>query len=143
MSPAPDVHPQLQAVHPVLMSSDVQRSISFFVGLGFTSAFLDDPRNPKYARLTRDDVEIHIQWNELPGAASGWDRPVYRFLVHGVDALHREFRDRAPTTLATAQTTPWHAPADTPWGTREFHVRDPDGNGLQFYQRPPFPDQRV
>jgi len=22
---------------------------------------------------------------------------------------------------------------DTNWGTREFHVRDPDGNGLQFY----------
>jgi uncharacterized glyoxalase superfamily protein PhnB len=22
---------------------------------------------------------------------------------------------------------------DTSWGTREFHVRDPDGNGLQFY----------
>ncbi len=22
---------------------------------------------------------------------------------------------------------------DTSWGTREFHLRDPDGNGLQFY----------
>jgi hypothetical protein len=25
-------------------------------------------------------------------------------------------------------------PGDTPWGTREFHVLDPDGNGLQFYR---------
>ena len=23
---------------------------------------------------------------------------------------------------------------DTPWRTREFHVRDPDRNGLQFYR---------
>jgi hypothetical protein len=23
---------------------------------------------------------------------------------------------------------------DTSWGTREFHVRDPDRNGLQFYR---------
>ena len=28
-----------------------------------------------------------------------------------------------------------HTPVrDTPWGTREFHVRDPDGNGLQFFR---------
>jgi hypothetical protein len=26
------------------------------------------------------------------------------------------------------------AVADTGWGTREFHVRDADGNGLQFYR---------
>ena len=25
-------------------------------------------------------------------------------------------------------------PADTPWGTREFHLRDPDLNGLQYYR---------
>ena len=30
--------------------------------------------------------------------------------------------------------SPWASPGDTPWGTREFHVRDPDGNGLQFYR---------
>jgi hypothetical protein len=26
------------------------------------------------------------------------------------------------------------AVSDTSWGTREFHVRDPDRNGLQFYR---------
>ena len=29
---------------------------------------------------------------------------------------------------------PWGKPGDTPWGTREFHVHDPDRNGLQFYR---------
>ena len=23
---------------------------------------------------------------------------------------------------------------DMPWGTREFHIQDPDMNGLQFYR---------
>jgi catechol 2,3-dioxygenase-like lactoylglutathione lyase family enzyme len=130
---------QLLAVHPVLMASDVRRSTNFFVELGFATAFLDDPDNPRYAGLRRDDVEIHIQWNELPGRESGQDRPVYRFLVRDVDALYREFSARAVHVLASAQATPWHAPANTPWGTREFHVRDPGGNGLQFYQSPPPP----
>ncbi|MBK8812465.1 MAG: VOC family protein [Acidobacteria bacterium] len=122
------------------MTSDVQRSISFFVELGFTTAFLDDQDNPRYAGLRRDDVEIHIQWNELPDAGSGQDRPVYRFLVRDVDALYREFSARAERVLAAAQATPWHMPANTPWGTREFHVRDPSGNGLQFYQSPSPPN---
>lgn len=137
MSTVEDINAQLVAVHPVLMASDVRRSISFFVELGFTTAFLDDQGKPKYAAVRRDGVEIHIQWNELPDVDGGQDRPVYRFLVRDVDALYREFSARAAGVLATAQATPWHVPADTPWGTREFHVRDPSGNGLQFYQSPP------
>lgn len=137
MSSVQSANSRLLAVHPVLMASDVRRSILFFAELGFTTAFADDPANPSYAVLRRDDVEIHIQWNDSTGAESGRDPPVYRFLVRDVDALYREFSARAPHVLAAAQTTPWHAPANTPWGTREFHVRDPAGNGLQFYQLPP------
>jgi uncharacterized glyoxalase superfamily protein PhnB len=45
----------------------------------------------------------------------------------GVDALCDEYR--------AAGMLPSDArPRDTPWGTREFHLRDPDGNGLQFYR---------
>lgn len=127
----------LRAVHPVLMARDVPRSIGFFVALGFRTAFQDDPANPRYAGLVRDDVEIHLQWNALPETAGADDRPVYRFLVTDVDALHAEFTTRAPSALASSETTPWHAPANTPWGTREFHVLDPSGNGLQFYQLVP------
>ncbi len=139
MSTVAGAKPLLLAVHPVLMASAVQRSISFFHELGFSTAFLDDPDDPKYAGLQRDNVEIHIQWNELLSASSGQDRPVYRFLIQDVEALYREFLTRTPNALSTSETTPWHAPAITPWGTKEFHIHDPDGNGLQFYQLPPFP----
>ena len=137
MSTTTSIDSQLLAVRPVLMAGDVLRTIDFFAQLGFTTAFLDDRDNPRYAGLKRDEVEIHVQWNELPSADSGLDRPVYRFLVRDVDRLYREFRTRAPSALAPAEATPWHAPANTPWGTREFHVRDPSGNGLQFYQLSP------
>jgi catechol 2,3-dioxygenase-like lactoylglutathione lyase family enzyme len=108
-------------VHPVLMSSDVRRSIDFLSRCGFSVTFTDDPEKPRYAALRRDNVEIHFQWNDLSQVRPGEDRPTYRFLVKDVDALHAELRIGK-------------APADTPWGTREFHVRDPDGNGLHFYQ---------
>lgn len=116
----------LESVQPVLKSRDVQRSVAFFKRLGFSLAFRDDDRNPRYAGVTRDGVELHVQWHD----AGEWDYPVdlptYRFPVSEVDALHAEFVAEAIEEITD--------PVDTPWGTREFHVRDPDGNGLQFYR---------
>lgn len=131
--------PQLLAVHPVLMTADVKQSIEFFRALGFAAAFMDDQENPMYVGLRRDGVELHLQWNDLGQVRENEDRPVYRFVARDVDELHREFSARAPSALAVPGTTPWAAPADTPWGTREFHLRDPSGNGLQFYQPAPVP----
>jgi hypothetical protein len=47
--------------------------------------------------------------------------------VDDVDGLHREFR-------VAGVVENMKPVADTSWGTREFHVRDPDENGLQFYR---------
>jgi len=66
------------------------------------------------AAATKDRADVGI----------AGDRPVLRFPVRDVDALSAEvgsLPDRTPVT-------------DTSWGTREFHVRDADGNGLQFSQ---------
>lgn len=137
MSASPATTPQLMAVHPVLMVADVPQTLQFFDRLGFSVAFVDDEAQPRYAGLQRDGVEIHVQRHAAASTAGGQDRPVYRFLVRDVDALYAEFCARAASALATAALTPWHAPADTPWGTREFHVHDTCRNGLQFYQRRP------
>lgn len=124
----------LLAVHPVLGSSDVEASVRFFASLGFREVFRDTPTRPRYAVVGREAVELHLQWNDLSMVPPGQDRPVYRVLVSDVDALYEEFTAREAPALATADATPWWRPADTPWGTREFHLRDADGNGLQFYQ---------
>ena len=124
----------LQAVHPVLMANDVAASVQFYSTLGFTRSFVDHPDNPKYAAVTRDGVELHIQWADSEQWAHPIDRPAYRFVVSDVDAIYREFAERGSINPDTSQGSPWSVPADTPWGTREFHLRDPGQNSLQFYQ---------
>ena len=124
--------PTLLALHPVLMCRDVDESIQFFRRLGFSLLFQDSPSAPRYAVLARDAVQLHLQWHADVDAFPHQDRPVYRLLVDDVVALHQELATRAGDVPASPADTPWFQPAITPWGTREFHVRDPSRNGLQF-----------
>jgi catechol 2,3-dioxygenase-like lactoylglutathione lyase family enzyme len=124
----------IRAVHPVLMSSDIVAALQFFQRLGFRESFRDRPKDPRYAAVTRDDVELHLQWHARDRSEPEGDRPTYRFLVWDVDRLHAEFLEAGALRPDSATPSPWSAPGDTPWGTREFHLRDPDGNGLQFYR---------
>jgi catechol 2,3-dioxygenase-like lactoylglutathione lyase family enzyme len=123
---------RLQAVHPVLGASDVAASVLFYARLGFVLTFQDSPAAPRYATVQRDGVELHLQWNDPSHFPGQGDRPVYRFVVEDVDALYAEFK--AAGALDAESRSPWAAPGNTPWGTREFHLHDPDRNGLQFYQ---------
>ncbi|RUL89650.1 glyoxalase superfamily protein [Tautonia sociabilis] len=118
---------RIESVHPVLMSSNVAASILFFGRIGFALAFADSEDDPKYAGVRRGGVELHLQWHDAEQWSHPGDRPTYRFLVDDVDALLQEFQG--------VGVLPDHAEVrETPWGTREFHVFDPDGNGLQFDQ---------
>ncbi|MBV8500219.1 MAG: VOC family protein [Paucibacter sp.] len=129
--PLLDAPARLLAVHPVLAARDVMESVRFFEQLGFALAFIDDAGSPRYAALRRDGAELHLQWADAGQWVPGLDRPVYRFLVDDVDGLHQALAG----FISQAHTgSPWARPAETPWGTREFHVRDPAGNGLQFYR---------
>jgi catechol 2,3-dioxygenase-like lactoylglutathione lyase family enzyme len=125
----------LRALHPVLFSSDIARSIGFYRALGFALGFVDDPEDTRYAGLVRDAVELHLQWGHAQDFAGTGDRPVYRLLVSDADALFDDYVAAGVIDRARPGPSPWAMPGDTPWGTREFHLRDPDGNGLQFYAR--------
>lgn len=125
---------KITQVHPVLAARDVTASIAFFEKLGFTLSFQDNPDDPTYAGVVRDGIEIHLQWADPGQWAFPTDRPAYRFVVSDVDALYKEFNDSGSVNAATTQGSPWAAPAETPWGTREFHLWDPGRNSLQFYQ---------
>lgn len=118
---------KLSAVHPVLMVRDVRASFEFYSNLGFTIVFADSTANPKYAGIRRDSVELHLQWHDAGEWSHPVDRPTYRFLVDDVDGLFAELRGKV--SAVDTKTV-----SDTSWGTREFHVRDPDLNGLQFYR---------
>ena len=124
----------LQGIHPVLMARDVTESIRFYQELGFALLFQDVPDAPKYAGVRRDNVELHLQWGDPGQWAHAGDRPAYRFVVDDVDGLYREFADNGRVLAEPGRGGPWAVPGDTPWGTREFHLRDPGDNVLQFYR---------
>jgi catechol 2,3-dioxygenase-like lactoylglutathione lyase family enzyme len=121
------MRPRIDAVHSVLGSRDVAASIRFYGQLGFVRAFADDVRNPRYAAVVRDGVELHLQRHDAKEWAHTGDRPAYRFLVADVDGRYREFGEAGVLDNITPVS-------NTSWGAREFHVRDPDRNGLQFYR---------
>jgi catechol 2,3-dioxygenase-like lactoylglutathione lyase family enzyme len=118
------------AVIPVLMSRDVGAALHFYKKLGFGVEFQDAPAQPRYAGIVRDGVALQLQWQDAAHWANTLDRPMYRFPVADLDALYAEFL--AAGALPAHNPSPYHAPADTPWGTREFHFYDLDGNALQF-----------
>jgi len=122
----------ISAVHPVLAAPDVSASLAFYARLGFVVTFTDDPARPRYAAVQRGPVELHLQWTDASAWAHGGDRPVIRFPTPDVDTLYEEFQAAGAVT-ADSSGGPYALPADTPWGTREFHLRDPAGNGLHFY----------
>ena len=125
---------KLQAVHPVLGASDVAELVKFYQGLGFAVVFQDTLANPKYVAVRRDSVELHIQWADKDQWAYPIDRPAFRFVVSDVDALHGEFVKSGGVRSDMSHSGPWAVPKDSPWGTREFHLRDPSQNSLQFYR---------
>ena len=124
---------EITAVHPVLMARDVTASIAFYARLGFVPTFRDDPVAPRYAVIRRGLVVLHLQWADAGQWEHPGDRPAYRFLAPDVDALHAEFVAAGAVAVGEGGGR-WGVPADTPWGTREFHVRDPGRNVLQFYR---------
>ena len=110
--------------HPILGTRDIQRAMDFYTQqLGFELAFRDKNDPPNYIGFRRDAVELHMQFqfeHEM-----GTIR--LRFLVEDPDALFQEYRERG------IECTP-SGIRDTPWGTREFALYDPDRNALTFYR---------
>jgi catechol 2,3-dioxygenase-like lactoylglutathione lyase family enzyme len=116
------VRPKVERVEPVLNVRDAAAAAHFYARLGFVEQFRDDPNTPKFVIVSRDAAVLALQWHDFVGIAG--DRPTLRFPVADVGELSNEFGALPDRTDVS----------DTPWGTREFHVRDPDGNGLQFYR---------
>jgi catechol 2,3-dioxygenase-like lactoylglutathione lyase family enzyme len=110
--------------HPIIGTRDIMRAIDFYtLQLGFQLAFGDKNDPPNYVGFRRDAVELHMQFqfeHEM-----GTIR--LRFLVDDPDALFSEYHQRNVECSASGIR-------DTPWGTREFALYDPDRNALTFYR---------
>ena len=123
---------------PALPVKDIGRSVEFYRDkLGFTLVH----QEAGFAIFRRDAAEIHL-WAAFDEAWRMRDRssPVgsgaesfiagtasCRVEVEGVDELYRELHQLG-ILEADAQ------PCDQWWGSREFHVKDPDNNLVTWFQ---------
>jgi catechol 2,3-dioxygenase-like lactoylglutathione lyase family enzyme len=118
---------EFRAVFPVVEVRSVPGAVRFYTeGLGFGLRFQDDPADPKYAGVERGAVCLHLQFHQEEDF-QGDEGPEFRLLVDGVDGLFEEYRSRGVVPEGREVR-------DTPWGTREFALHDPDGNGLIFFR---------
>lgn len=114
-----------QTVIPQLRITNESRSHAFYVGaLGFVVDWTHrfEPGFPVFMQISREGQTLFITEHSgecQPGGA------VY-FIVPDAQALCEAFIARG--------ATPTNPLADTPWGTREFVMTDPDGNRLRFAQ---------
>ena len=111
--------------HPIIGTRDIARAIEFYTKmLGFDLTFRDSTDTPNYIVFRRDAIALHMQFqyeHEM-----GTIR--LRFLVDDPDALFAEYSQRGIACTDSGIR-------DTPWGTREFALYDPDRNALTFYRR--------
>ena len=118
----------LHQIHPVLPVQNVLAALFFYVNkLGFEIAFADDPKNPTYAGVKRDHIEIHLQWHDEKEWDSAFNTTMLRIVTQNVDALFEEFKSQDVFHKSTEVK-------NTPWQTREFAFYDLYKNGLTFYQ---------
>jgi hypothetical protein len=107
---------------PVLISTDIERAAETYGSKGF--AVVNAAHN--YLILRRRAVELHISGVTQipePQCVSAYIR------VSDVDEWHSAFRNGTAKRLSVVE--------DKPWGMREFHFIDDDGNLLNIGQMMP------
>ncbi len=126
---------QFLDVNPVLPVYNMTAAVRFYTEqLGFRLLFSDpaglsahdpSPPHPAYAVVGRDNVRLHLQSHDFQAMGDRAEPLHIRFLIEDVDSLYAEY---------AASGAPAKPPRNTPWGTREFGLYDPDKNGLFFYR---------
>lgn len=116
--------PTLLSCVPVLQVRDARRSCRFYCDqLGFTQDWEHqfEPDLPLFVCISRGPITLFL--TEHPESAFG--ALIYLY-VDRIDTLASEFQ-------TNGVVLDLH-PTDQPWGVREMHLSDPDGNKLRFGQ---------
>ena len=123
--------PSTQGISPFFIVSNVDQTIAFYRDtLGFETRFQEPDRNPFFAIIGRDGVQIFVKSDEavspLPNPrrhpSMRWDAYVN---APDPDALAAEFADHGATFSARLE--------DTHDGLRGFEICDPDGYVVELF----------
>jgi catechol 2,3-dioxygenase-like lactoylglutathione lyase family enzyme len=113
---------KFDTVIPILYSSDIPRSISYYTGkLGFDSKWeWDQP--PTFGGVSRDCIEIFF-CKDAQGQPGTW----LSVFMDNVDEYYEYIRNNGATIICP--------PENMEWNVREMVVEDPDGHKIRFGQR--------
>lgn len=111
---------ELGCPRPILPVHDLQDALDYYRDvLGFAIDWeYGDPAD--FASVTRGDATFFLSSYEGHGYPGTWSVVFAR----DVDDLYSEFLDQGAYILLP--------PTDMPWGMREMHVSDADGNVIRF-----------
>ena len=116
----------MQAVVPALRFTNEERTRAYYVDhLGFRVDWEHrfEPGLPLFMQVSRGGMALYLTQHAGDAQPGGL---VY-FYVPNVDAWYREI---VATGLAMHR-----APENMPWGNRELHLADPDGNRVRLCTR--------
>jgi catechol 2,3-dioxygenase-like lactoylglutathione lyase family enzyme len=110
---------------PVLrVTSMLDAKVFYEDFLGFEFQWGFEPE-ATYASLTRGEITLHLNAESRSGGSAGM-----LIRLTGLDTLHAELSARSGR-FAPGEIT------FTPWDSRVFHVVDPFGNGIRFWENNP------
>ena len=121
--------PRVTSFAPQFLVDDLARSIAYYQRLGFTFGEVWDGF---YVIGERDGLELHLK--EAPKSdAERQYRRAHEHLdaaagVDGIEAFYEQCVANGATILRPL--------AETPWGTKDFYIEDPDGYIIAFGGRP-------
>ena len=114
--------------HMLINPTDFEASLAFYrdvLGWSVTESWGGQGRG-RGVSLSGGGMKVVLAEDTAPGAADqglGMARPNIHLDIHDIDA---RFRSLPQGTHVV------RSPEETPWGTRWFVVRDPDGNLIAF-----------
>jgi len=114
----------LSSCVPTLRVDDAAKSCAFYCEvLGFKKNWEHrfGPGYPLFVSVSRGTTTLFL--TEHPECSSG---ALVYFYVKEVNSLTTELKKKGAVLEL--------GPVDQPWGVREIHLRDPDGNKLRFGQ---------
>ncbi|KAA1056670.1 bleomycin resistance protein [Azospirillum argentinense] len=115
---------EFERVTPILPVRDVRAALAHYRHLGFeASAYTDTDEDPFYGFLAWGDVTLHL--TRVPNLEPARSTVACYLYVNDADALYAAWQAAKVDGRLTA-------PADTPYGLREFAHIDPDGNLLRI-----------
>ncbi len=112
---------------PILITRDPERSIGFYLRLGFHLRGHTRTPGAQYLLLERDGVELHF--TEVPADyIGGTDSAIYLH-VDDAKALHASWSAAGLPERGCPRLV---APTAQSWGFLEGHLVDPDGHLIRF-----------